>query len=165
MAFKQFLEVDCRAFYIIAGGISGKINIKKYIEDLGIAENVLVTGYVNMDTFNKVIQSSDILINLRQPSIQGETSASLLRIMSLGKPAIISNFNQYRDFPEDICIKIDIDQRKKEVESIYSSIVDLYSNPGKRDRIGRAAKKYVTEHHNWDTASDQYINFAKELFE
>ncbi len=43
------------------------------------------------------------------------------------------------------------------------AIVDLYYNPLTQSIIGKAAQKYVTENHNWQTAADQYIRFAKDV--
>lgn len=163
VAFKRFLQVNQNALYIIAGGVSGKINIRKIIEQLGISDNVLLLGYVKFETFLDAIQASDIMINLRHCSIQGETSGSLLRIMSLGKPAIISNFNQYRELPDDTCVKINSDKKEREIKAIYSAIVDLYYNPLTQSIIGKAAQKYVTKNHNWQTSAEQYIRFAKDV--
>ena len=58
--------------------------------DKYLGPNIRKTGHVGLAEFNSLIKHSDIVINLRNPTM-GETSGAMIRALSLGKPCIVSN--------------------------------------------------------------------------
>ena len=163
-AFKQFLKINKGALYIIVGQLSDRFNISSIINNLGVKNNVRLTGYVNFSAFNDYIRASDICINLRHYGTQGETSGSLLRMMSLGKPVLISNFNQYSEYPNNTCVKIGLGSHKEEINWIYNAIVRLYQHPDKRKKIGGSAKKYIRKFHGWHKITKEYVEFVSKCY-
>ena len=77
--------------------------------NLNLNGQVKITGYVTEDTLIEIIKISDFCVNLRYPTA-GETSRSVLQIMSLGKPVIVSNVGWFSELPNNSCLKVDVDE-------------------------------------------------------
>ena len=73
--------------------------------ELGIQEQSRITGYIDEIDFFRYLKAADVVVNLRYPTA-GETSGTLIRTLGAGKPVIVSDFGQFADFPEDICLKV-----------------------------------------------------------
>ena len=53
----------------------------------------------------------DVCVNLRHPTM-GETSGSAIRALSLGKPLVVSDVGWFRELPDDVALKVPIDERR-----------------------------------------------------
>ena len=51
------------------------------------------------------ISATDLCLNLRYPTA-GETSASLLRILAVGRPVVVSDYADFGDLPADLAVHI-----------------------------------------------------------
>ena len=51
----------------------------------------------------------DVLVNLRSPTM-GETSGSVIRGLSLGKPMLVSDLGWFSELPDDVVLKIPVDE-------------------------------------------------------
>jgi hypothetical protein len=71
----------------------------------GVAERVHITGYLPFAELEAAIAAADLCLNLRYPTA-GETSASLLRVMAAGRPAIVSDYAQFAELPDTIAIRV-----------------------------------------------------------
>jgi glycosyltransferase involved in cell wall biosynthesis len=99
------------------------------------------------------MQISDIVINLRFPT-QGETSGSLLKAMACGKPVILSDINQFREFPDDCVLKAMLGRREQDM--VLGHLMRLSSDPDLRQRLGNNARKYVARNCSWRRAAERY---------
>ena len=68
--------------------------------ELGVADRVHETGFVPWRDFEAAIGACDLCLNLRYPTA-GETSASLLRVLAAGRPAVVSDYAQFRELPDE----------------------------------------------------------------
>jgi glycosyltransferase involved in cell wall biosynthesis len=105
------------------------------------SQHIIFTGYQNEADYFSAIFASDIIINLRNPSM-GEASGTLMHALAAAKPAIISNLNQYREFPDKVCWKLTHDEYEAEV--LYAYICALLSNRSLRAAISNNSAKYVS---------------------
>lgn len=117
---------------------------------------IFKTGYVDLDEFNSFLEYSDIVANLRYPSM-GETSAAMIRIMEYGKPAIIVSDAWFAEIPEDCVISLKI----KEVDRIEDEIKKLVCDEKFRMDLGNRAKKYVDEFHSEQKICEEINDFLK----
>jgi len=101
---------------------------------------IIRKGYVSLEELEGYICSSDICVNLRYPTM-GESSGSLLRMMSYGKPVLVTNGGSYSNFPDYTVIKVDPDILEKEM--IKKSVLELIKDKDFRFSIGREARNYV----------------------
>ena len=74
--------------------------LESRISENRLRRRIEIVGPVDEKDFWKYIWSSDAAINLRYPS-RGETSGSLIRILDMGLPCLVSAFEQYLEFPSD----------------------------------------------------------------
>ena len=89
---------------VVAGEAAPQLDLAALIGDLGIQDRVAVTGFLDEADFPVAIAGCDLCLNLRYPSA-GETSASLLRILALGRPAVVSDYGQFADLPDAVAVK------------------------------------------------------------
>jgi glycosyltransferase involved in cell wall biosynthesis/SAM-dependent methyltransferase len=163
-AFKKYLITQPNAFLVFVGGTDylGTINIENEITKLSLQDKVKVTGYVNMPDFYRYIEVSDICLNLRFP-FNGESSASLLRILSVGKPTIVTDIGSFSDFPNDVVFKIPHPGQSDEVEEILKSLILLTQNSDYRKSLSENAYKYIAQEHSPDKCANLYVEFVQQI--
>ena len=126
------------------------------IELLGEHKNLIdwcATGYLKGEEYDAGFILSDIVVNLRYPSM-GESSGTLCEAMKYQKPIIVSDINQYTEYPDEVCWKVKPDHTEVNLLVDYISyLIDhrevrlaLAENAGKyADKIlspARIAKQY-----------------------
>lgn len=148
--------------FLIVGENGKDFDISPMVRDLGLSEHVRITGFVDMDLFEAYMSRTDIGINLRFPT-QGETSASVCRFMTLGKPVLVSNVGWFSEIPDDCCIKIDVDGYEEEF--LYEYLVALIENERFRKELGKRARAYMAEHHSLEVAARRYYDFFQFILE
>ncbi|NIO21227.1 MAG: glycosyltransferase [Candidatus Aenigmarchaeota archaeon] len=158
-AFAGFKKIYPNAKYILVGESLSEYPIKGLIKELEIEKDVVITGYVEEETFQEYLILADLCINLRYPTA-GETSASVLRALEAGKPVIISNYAQFGEFPDDCAIKLDLGDHEEELLVEYMKY--LVQDEGFRRKIGENARRYVHEHHSLEKSSKEYFGFIEE---
>ncbi|MEH2029834.1 MAG: glycosyltransferase [Nostoc sp.] len=163
-AFKKYLVTQPNAYLVFVGGTDylGTINIEDEIRKLSLQGQVKVTGYVNMTDFYRYIEVSDICLNLRFP-FNGESSASLLRILSVGKPTIVTDIGSFSDFPNDVVFKIPHPGQSDEVEEILKSLILLTQNSDYRKSLSENAYKYIAQEHSPDKCANLYADLIQQI--
>ena len=56
-----------------------------------------------------LMAACDVLVNLRYPTM-GETSGSVIRALSLGKPLVVSDVGWFAELPDDVVLKVPVDE-------------------------------------------------------
>ena len=105
-------------------------------------ENITFTGYLDQPDYFCALFASDVVINLRNPSM-GEASGTLMQTLAAGKPTIISEVNQYQEYPDRVCWKLTHDER--EADLLYEYLVALLSNRRLRTALAANAADYAEE--------------------
>ncbi len=131
-AVKNIAKTGKKICYVMVG-------FGDYVDDELEDGVVIKTGYTDLEEFNSFIDHSDIIVNLRNPSM-GETSGAMLRILQLGKACITNNGGWFSEIPDECVVKIDVLNAKEEVEK---AITDLNDKGTKRKEIGERAMKYI----------------------
>lgn len=163
-AFKKYLVNQPNAYLVFVGGTDyiGSINIEHEAKKLSLQGQVKITGYVTMLNFYRYIEVSDICLNLRFP-FKGESSASLLRILSVGKPTIVTDIGSFSDFPNDVVLKIPQPNQSDEVEEIFKALLVLTENPEYRHSLSRNASEYIAREHSPERCANLYAEFIKQV--
>ena len=137
-----------------------RVGWEREMKRTGLQGSVRQMGYVDgLQSLYECIAASDVCINLRDPTA-GETSASLLRSMAMGKPAIVSDVGWYSELPDDCCGKISHDGC--EVEQISSILDRWYADDSARKRAGTRARAQISRNHNPDVVARDYVSFIQE---
>ena len=66
-----------------------------------------------------LMAACDVCVNLRSPTM-GETSGSVIRQLSLGKPVVVSDVGWFAELPDEVALKVPVDER--EVETLHAAL-------------------------------------------
>ncbi len=119
----------------------------------GVAERVHVTGFVSFADFEAAIAATDLCLNLRYPTA-GETSASLLRVLAVGRPAVVSDYAQFAELPREIAVRVPLAASpEEEAAALASELRNLLSSPRQLREMGLAAREHVRRRHDPQAAA------------
>ncbi|MBI2817104.1 MAG: glycosyltransferase [Acidobacteria bacterium] len=157
-AFARVRERRPNIKMILVGEEHPTYPLRPLINELGISDDVRIVGYVPLDVFTSCIGGCDICINLRRPTV-GETSGSLLRLLALGKPTLISEIGAFLEIPEDAAIRIPVDDREVDWVAEYMNLI--LDQPTLARTIGERAREYAVRECSWSKVAAQYAEFLK----
>ncbi len=126
--------------------------------ELGVADRVTTTGYVEDAELPSYLAAVDVCLNLRWPTAH-ETSAAWLRCLAAARPTIVSDLAHVTDVPsldlrtmrtqdsagtggEPVCVSIDL---VDEVPTLRRAWRLLGTDARLRSQIGAAGRRY------WET--------------
>lgn len=145
--------------FVIAGERNPSFDIDRHIDEAGLRDDVQITGYVSERDFFEYIVASDVLVNLRHPTV-GESSGTLARALALGLPAIVYDFGPFSEFPDAIVSKVP-HERGRPVRLAHA-IQQLIDSPELRTRMGRLAVAHMASHCSVGSLADMYLATATE---
>ena len=99
-----------------------------------------------------LMAACDVLVNLRYPTM-GETSGSVIRALSLGKPLLVSDVGWFRELPDDVVLKVPVDEY--EVATLAAAL-ELAADHGAAARRG-GARRTSTREHDLGRVADAYV--------
>jgi glycosyltransferase involved in cell wall biosynthesis len=141
---------------LLAGAPAERFDIRRRLERLGLTDGVRSEGYVTEERMWSLMAACDVLVNLRYPTM-GETSGSVIRGLSLGKPMLVSDVGWFAELPDDAALKIPVDEY--EVATIARSL-ELATDCCKE--LGAAALEYVRCEHDLGRVADAYAAALEE---
>jgi glycosyltransferase involved in cell wall biosynthesis len=130
---------------LIVGEAAPVMDLAGEARRAGVAERVHVTGFVPFADFEAAIAASDLCLNLRYPTA-GETSASLLRVLAAGRPAIVSDFAQFAELPAEIALRVPLGD--EEPAALAALLRELLADRPRLAAMGRAAREHVRLRHD-----------------
>jgi glycosyltransferase involved in cell wall biosynthesis len=101
---------------------------------------ITFTGYLDEADYFSALFASDVVVNLRNPSM-GEASGTLMHALAAAKPTIVSEINQYKEFPDRVCWKVTHDEH--EAQLLYEYLTVLLSNRNVREALAENSLDYV----------------------
>ena len=138
---KRLLAQGFPVQLLFAGETSPEVRaLQEEVEASEFRENIRFTGYLDEADYFNALFASDVMINLRNPSM-GEASGTLMHALAAAKPAIISDVNQYTEFPDKVCWKLTHDEN--EAELLFDYLTVLLSNKNVRAAMSENAANYV----------------------
>ncbi len=152
-ALKKIAAEFPRVRYLIVGEKSEEFDIDQLCQKMGLSQRVTITGFATREEFFNYIAISHIGVNLRYPTAR-ETSATLLRIMAMGKPVLTSDLLHLNDLPDDIVIKIPVVDEEK---ALYASLRQLIKKPQWRKKLGSEGLRFIKEKHRLEGMSQGYF--------
>ncbi|KGR90043.1 hypothetical protein CD30_13790 [Ureibacillus massiliensis 4400831 = CIP 108448 = CCUG 49529] len=155
----EYKKINSNFIFYVVGDIAPDLNVEEIIHKYDLIDNVKITGFVTMDVFKDYMKITDICFNLRYPT-QGESSATLNRLLGYGKIVFVNNVGSFSDLPEDVVIKIE--QGKDEKKNIVDYL-KLLNNKITREKYKENIMKYATEYLSIEDCSFKYISFIKQI--
>lgn len=123
----------------------------------GLGEAVTVVGHVGeLDRFLDWMRAVDVAVNLRHPT-GGETSGTVIRLLGLGKPLVVTDAGAFAEIPDGCAAKVPADEREEDVLTAY--LAALAADPGLRRALGGAARRHMAAHHSLAGSARGYADF------
>src|SRR5439155_6282687 len=110
-AFADLRESHAEARLLLIGSVSPGLDLDRRIEHAGLSDAVVREDYVAEERLWSLIDRVDALVSLRSPTM-GETSAMVIRALTLGKPVIVSDVGWFLELPDEVALKVAPDERE-----------------------------------------------------
>ena len=159
-AFRRLVRLEPNVKMLLAGEPHPELQLDSLIDSLGIRANVRVLGFTPIDDFVGYLAASDIVLNLRFPTV-GENSGTLMRALGLGKAVVVSEIGSFCELPGEICLKAPVDA--SEEDHIFEYLNLLVSRPEVRRALGARARAWVDKECAWPRAAEQYAAFLESV--
>lgn len=145
---------------LVVGETSPGLDFAALARAAGVADRVHVTGFVPFREFEAAIGAVDLCLNLRYPTA-GETSASLLRVMAAGRPAVVSDFAQFAELPAEIALRVPLGDG--EAAGLATTLAELLAQPERLRRMSAQARTFVAQAHRPEDAALKVVEACREL--
>lgn len=151
-----------RAHLLVAGEVSPVLDFETIAEAAGASDRVHVVGFLDFADFEQAIAACDLCVNLRYPTA-GETSASLLRVLAVGRPAIVSDYAHSAELPDDVVVKIPLGDH--EVEELAGRVGSLLADRPRLTAMSQQARSYIAGRHDPTQSAGAMVSACRELAE
>jgi len=155
-AFTLFRRAHPDARLLLVGASAERFDLSRRLERLALADGVIREDYVDEARMWSLMARCDVLVNLRYPTM-GETSGSVIRGLSLGKPMVVSDVGWFAELPDDVALKVPVDEY--EVPTLAAAL-ELVTQCHKQ--LGERALEYVRTEHDLGRAADAYAAVVEQ---
>lgn len=160
-AFERLRREVPNALLYLVGEVSPHYDLSGLLTP-DLAPGVVLVGRTELDRFLRFMLAADVAVNLRYPS-GGETSGTLIRLLGLGKPVIVSNTGSFAEIPDDCCAKVDLDEGEEELLLAY--LRRLATDEPLRRLLGDNARRHIRAHHTLEGSARGYADFVRRTVE
>ncbi len=115
--------------------------------------------YVGEERLWSLMAACDACISLRAPTM-GETSGSVIRALSLGRPLVVSDLGWFSELPDDVALKVPVDE--EEVASLAAGLELLASSEATQRAMSDAAGAYARDEHDLGASAERYAAALEE---
>ncbi len=153
-AFARLRRERPEARLLLVGAVSPGFDLDRRLQRLGLSgEGIVREAYVAEDRLWSLMAACDVCVNLRSPTM-GETSGSVIRQLSLGKPVVVSDVGWFAELSDEVALKVPVDER--ETETLYAALELLARDEAARRAMSAAALELVRREHDLGRAADSY---------
>ena len=144
------------ATLLLVGPTAPGFDLDRRLQRLGLTGDGLIReAWVDERRLWALMAGSDVLVNLRHPTM-GETSGSVIRGLSLGKPLIVSDVGWFSELPRDVALAIPPDE--DEVQTLTAALELLVSRRDVREAMGANAAELARREHDVDRVAELYVS-------
>lgn len=148
---------------VIVGISSTDPILKQQVIDLKLENQVDFKGWQNVMLFPSYIVASAVCISPLHRNIQHDVAYAnkLFQYMSFGKPVLVSDAIAQKNLIEKT--NSGLVHLEKNAQDFADKVLQLYTDPALRDRLGRNGKQFVEEEFCWEKTSEKLIDLYKNL--
>lgn len=158
----QLLEAFARvrgelpgARLLLVGEPSPGFDLARRLERLGLeATGITCTGRVDERRLWNLMATADVHVNLRSPTM-GETSGTVIRALSLGKPLVVSAAGWFAELPDDVALKVPVDETEPQL--LADGLRLLLMRADVRAGMSAAALRLAREQHDLDRVAERQV--------
>jgi glycosyltransferase involved in cell wall biosynthesis len=157
-AFGRFRSTHPDARLVLAGSADPALELDWRIESAGLTDSVQREDYVPEERLWALLRRVDASLALRAPTM-GETSAVVIRALSVGTPLVVSDVGWFSELPDDVALKVAPDER--EVDGLVAAL-ETVATPGVREQMGARALELARTGHDLERVADLYAAAIEE---
>ena len=140
---------------LLVGPTAPGFDLDRRLQRLGLTDDGLVREpWVDERRLWALMAGSDVLVNLRHPTM-GETSGSVIRGLSFGKPLVVSDVGWFSELPRNVALAIPPDD--DEVATLTAALELLASRPEVRKAMGESAAELARREHGVERVAELYV--------
>jgi glycosyltransferase involved in cell wall biosynthesis len=159
-AFAAVRQKRPDATLLLVGPASSGFDLDRRLQRLGLEDaGVVREDWVDEKQLWSLMAGADVCVNLRHPTM-GETSGSVIRSLTLGKPLIVSDVGWFSELPDEVALKIPVDAR--EVDVLSAALELLVTREDVREKMGRASAALASREHDLDRVAELYVSALEE---
>lgn len=159
-AFARVRERHRGTTLLLVGPTSPGFDLERRLQRHGLVDESLVReGWVDEARLWALMAGADVCVNLRHPTM-GETSGSVVRALSLGKPLVVSDVGWFAELPDDVAAAISVDEH--EVDELEAALELLVTRDDVRAEMGRAASELARREHDLERVAERYAAALEE---
>ncbi|AVS87485.1 glycosyl transferase family 1 [Paracidovorax avenae] len=121
---------------------------------------IKITGWASEEQFRTYLKAADIGVQLRTLS-RGETSGTVLDCMNYGLATIVNANGSMADLPDEGVYKLPDQFSDSE---LIAALQLLYSNPARREELGKNAQEIIFEHHSPRKCAEDYCSAIENFY-
>jgi glycosyltransferase involved in cell wall biosynthesis len=140
---------------LLVGPTAPGFDLDRRLQRLGLTgEGLVREAWVDERRLWALMAGSDVLVNLRHPTM-GETSGSVIRGLSLGKPLVVSDVGWFSELPKDVALAVPPDD--DEVATLTAALDLLASREELRRTMGANAAELARREHDVERVAELYV--------
>ena len=147
-AFARFRGSHPRARLLIVGAAAPGSDLDRR----GLEDAIVREGYVDEQRLWALMAGVDAVISLRSPTM-GETSGTVIRALTLGKPLLVSDVGWFSELRDDVALKVA--PGDGEADRLALALERL-ADPAVRERMGTSARELAAAEHDVDRVAELY---------
>lgn len=162
VALRAFARVAARhpqAYFLVVGEVSKDYDVPALVPE-ALRSRVLLAGRPDLADFLGYMAAADLAVNVRWPSA-GETSATLIRLLGIGKPVVVTDAGSFAELPPGTVAKVPPDQTEEDLLAAYLDA--LAADPALRRAMGEAARRHVAAHHHVEQTAAAYAAAVESI--
>jgi hypothetical protein len=161
-AFQRLLRHAPNAMFLVVGEDHWRWSVKPLIDEMKLGDRARLTGYTSEQDFFRYLKAVDVVVNLRYPTA-GETSGTLIRALGSGAAVIVTDFGQFAELPDDVCLKVPATENEE--RELYLRLRALTERRELRDRLSRRAVEWTREECEIRRCAARYLDFIERVVE
>lgn len=138
-----------------------KEEIDQLIFDLQLNNKVIVTGWVDDETYSNYLIAADIGIQLRSRS-RGETSAALLDCLNYGLPTIYNANGSMAEIDSNIAYRLN---DAFDIKELTIALNHLYEDKMLRSSLSDLAKNHIQKQHSPSYCAEQFYTKINQVYD
>jgi glycosyltransferase involved in cell wall biosynthesis len=145
---------------LLVGPTSPGFDLERRLQRLGLAAGGLVReGWADESRLWALMKGVDIAVNLRHPTM-GETSGSVIRAISLGKPLVVNDVGWFSELPDEVALKIPVGD--DEVAVLAAALELLVTRGDVREAMSTAGVELARREHDLRRVAELYSAALEE---